>query len=148
MRRVLLTLATVAALTGCSVFGQNASCTRADRDSAVSVVWRPADFGGTDAAVVRVCVEDGCEERESGDADDPVAGVSVRLPDDIGAVTVPVRLKVTTARDDRIVVDAGRRARLTEQHPNGTSCAPGAWTATFRADPDKGLTSPEGLSLR
>ncbi|MGP3736215.1 hypothetical protein ACTWJ9_24045 [Streptomyces sp. GDS52] len=117
-------------------------------DSEVSVVWRPADFGGTDAAVVRVCVEDRCEEQRSGDADHPIAGVSVRLPDDIGAVTVPVRLKVTAARDDRVVVDDSRRARLTGQHPNGASCSPEAWTATFRADPAKGLTSPEGLSLQ
>ncbi|WP_406358013.1 hypothetical protein OHB56_36030 [Streptomyces sp. NBC_01635] len=148
MRRILLTLATAAALTGCSVFGQDASCTQADMDSAVAVMWRPADFGGTDAAVIRVCVEDRCEERKSGDADNPIARVSVRLPDDIGAVTVPVWLKVTAARDDRVVVDDSRRARLTEQHPNGTSCSPVAWTAAFRADPAKGLTSPEGLSLR
>ncbi|MFJ2763177.1 hypothetical protein [Streptomyces prasinus] len=148
MRRVLLTLATVAALTGCSVFGQGVSCTKAGMDSDVVVVWRPADFGGTDAAVIRVCVEDRCEERKSGAADNPIARLSVRLPDDIDAVTVPVRLKVTAARDDRVVVDADRRARLTEQHSNGTSCAPVAWTAAFRADPAKGLTSPEGLSLR
>ncbi|WP_055627930.1 hypothetical protein [Streptomyces hirsutus] len=147
MRRILLVLAT-AALTGCSVFGQDTSCTKADMDSEVSVLWRPADFGGTDAAVIRVCVEDRCKERKSGDADNPIAGVSVRLPDDIGAVTVPVRLKVTAARDDRVVVDDSRRARLTEQHPNGISCSPVAWTATFRADPAKGLTSPEGLSLQ
>ncbi|GAB2826594.1 hypothetical protein GCM10027073_64600 [Streptomyces chlorus] len=148
MRRILLTLATVAALTGCSVFGQETLCTQADMDSAVAVVWRPADFGSTDAAVIRVCVEDKCKEQKSGDADNPIAGVSVRLPDDIGAVTVPVRLKVTAARDDRVVVADSRRARLTEQHPNGTSCSPVAWTAAFRADPAKGLTSPEGLSLQ
>ncbi|MFF0170451.1 hypothetical protein [Streptomyces prasinus] len=148
MRRVLLTLATTAALTGCSVFGQGVSCTKAGMDSDVVVVWRPADFGGTDAAVIRVCVEDRCEERKSGAADNPIARLSVRLPDDIGAVSVPVRLKVTAARDDRVVVDDSRRARLTEQHPNGTACAPVAWTAAFRADPAKGLTSPEGLSLQ
>ncbi|MEU6524214.1 hypothetical protein ABZ892_15700 [Streptomyces sp. NPDC046924] len=147
MRRLLLILAT-AALTGCSVFGQDASCTQTDMDSEVSVMWRPADFGGTDAAVIRVCVEDKCKEQKSGDANNPIAGVSVRLPDDIGAVTVPVRLKVTAARDGRVVVDDSRRARLTEQHPNGTSCSPEAWTATFRADPAKGLTSPKGLSLQ
>ncbi|MFD6323657.1 lipoprotein [Streptomyces sp. NPDC058442] len=146
MRRVLLTLGAAAALTGCSVFGRGGACTQADTDSEVSVVWRPADFGGTDAAVIRVCVEDRCEEQRSGDTDNPIAGVSVRLPDDIGAVTVPVRLKVTAARDDRVVVDDSRRARLTEQHPNGASCSPEAWTATFRADPAEGLTSPEGLS--
>ncbi|MBL3668354.1 lipoprotein [Streptomyces sp. M2CJ-2] len=148
MRRILLTLGAAAALTGCSVFGRDGACTRADMDSEVAVVWRPADFGGTDAAVIRVCVDDRCEEQRSGDADDPIAGVSVRLPDDIGAVTVPVRLKVTAARDDRVVVDDSRRARLTEQRPNGTSCSPVAWTATFRADPAEGLTSPEGLSLQ
>ncbi|WP_055595929.1 hypothetical protein [Streptomyces hirsutus] len=148
MRRILLVLATAAALTGCSAWGQETLCTKAGMNSEVSVVWRPADFGGTDAAVIRVCVEDRCEEQKSGDADNPIAGVSVRLPDDIGAVTVPVRLKVTAARDERVVVDDSRRARLTEQHPNGASCPPDAWRATFRADPAKGLTSPEGLSLQ
>lgn len=117
-------------------------------DSEVAVVWRPADFGGTDAVMVRVCVEDTCEERASGNADDPIARVAVRLPDDIGATAVPVRLKVTAERDDRVVVDDSRRARLTEQRPNGSSCSPGAWTAAFRADPAKGLAPPKGLSLR
>ncbi|MFE9172447.1 membrane lipoprotein lipid attachment site-containing protein [Streptomyces kebangsaanensis] len=148
MRRVLFTLGTAVALTGCSVFGQDTPCTLMDMDSGVSVVWRPADFGGTDAATVRLCVEDRCEERASGDADVPFAGVTVRLPDDIGATTVPVRLKVTEARDGRVVVEDSRRARLSKQQPNGASCPPTVWTATFRAHPAKGLTSPKGLSPR
>ncbi|PZH19124.1 hypothetical protein C1I97_03065 [Streptomyces sp. NTH33] len=148
MRRILLTLGTAVALTGCSVFGQAPVCTLMDMDSGVSVVWRPADFGGTDAATVRVCVEDRCVERASGDADVPFARVSVRLPDDIGATTVPVRLKVTAARDGRVVVEDSRRMRLAKQQPNGASCPPTVWTAAFRAHPAKGLTSPKGLSLR
>lgn len=148
MRRILLTLGTAVALTGCSVSGQGTLCTQADMESEVAVVWRPADFGGTDATTIRVCVDDSCKERASGDPSDPIARVAVRLPDDIGAATVPVRLEVTAARDGRAVVSDSRRARLTEQHPNGASCSPTAWTATFRADPAKGLTSPKSLSLQ
>jgi hypothetical protein len=120
----------------------------ADDDSRVSAVWRPADFGGQDAASIRLCVNGTCEERTSGSADDPFAMLSVRLPDGVGASTLPVRLTVTSAKSGETVVEDSARARLTEQHPNGTSCPPTVWTATFRAHPDKGLTSPEGLKLQ
>lgn len=148
MRRALLTLLLTVALTGCSVFGQDTSCTLADADSHVSVVWRPADFGGLDAVSVRLCAAGVCEERRSGSPDDPFASLSVRLPDDIGASTVPVRLTVTSAGTGAVVVEDSVRARLTEQHVNGTSCPPTTWTATYRAHPDKGLTSPKGMKLQ
>ncbi|MFJ4687969.1 hypothetical protein ACIQNG_28510 [Streptomyces sp. NPDC091377] len=148
MRRALLTALLVTALTGCSVFGQDPPCTQADADSQVSTVWRPADFGGQDAVKIRVCVDGTCEERSSGDPADPVASLTVRLPDDIGAATVPVRLTVTSAKSGDTVVEDSTRAELTEQHPNGASCPPTVWTATFRAHHEKGLTSPEGMKLQ
>ncbi|MFD5254360.1 hypothetical protein ACFWM5_16160 [Streptomyces bobili] len=58
--RLLAVLFLAGALSGCTLIGRGAACTQADMDSAVGVRWQPADFGGTDAAVVRVCVaEDG-----------------------------------------------------------------------------------------
>ncbi|KOU66410.1 hypothetical protein ADK57_18360 [Streptomyces sp. MMG1533] len=148
MRRSPLTPLLAAALTGCSLLGQDTPCTEADADSQVSVVWRPADFGGRDAAMIRLCVDGTCEERTSGSPDGPFASLSVQLPDSIGASTVPVRLTVTSAKSGDPVVEDSTRARLTEQHPNGTSCPPTTWTATFRAHPGKGLTSPEGMKLQ
>ncbi|MET9902411.1 hypothetical protein [Streptomyces sp. NPDC006446] len=148
MRRLLLTLLPMMALTGCSFLGQKMPCTLADGDSRVSAVWLPADFGGRDAATIRLCVNSTCEERSSGDPDDPFASLSVRLPDGIGASTLPVRLTVTSAKSGDTVVEDSTRARLTEQQPNGTSCPPTVWTATFRAHPDKGLTSPKGMKLQ
>ncbi|WP_409473014.1 lipoprotein [Streptomyces sp. HC307] len=148
MRRTVLTTLLALALTGCSFVGQDTPCAQADADSAVSLVWRPSDFGGRDAATIKLCVDDTCRERASGDPDDPFGSVSVRLPDDIGASTVPVKLTVTSAETGDPVVMDSTRARLTEQHPNGTSCPPTVWTATFRADPDKGLTSPKGMKLQ
>ncbi|MGC3001237.1 hypothetical protein ACPF8X_23440 [Streptomyces sp. G35A] len=148
MRRALLTPLLAVALTGCSLLGQDTPCTEADADSQVSAVWQPADFGGRDEVKIRLCVDDTCEERTSGSPDDPFASLSVRLPDDVGASTVPVRLTVTSAKSDDTVVKDSTRARLKEQHPNGPSCPPTTWTATFRAHPDKGLTSPEGMKLQ
>ncbi|MFH9179254.1 hypothetical protein [Streptomyces albogriseolus] len=152
MRRALITpvfaMTLTVTLAGCSLFGEAAPCTEADADSQVSAVWQPADFGGRDAATIRLCVDDACEERASGNPDDPFASLSVRLPDDVGATTVPVRLTVTSAKGGDTVVEDSAQARLTEQHPNGVECSPTVWTATFRAHPDKGLTSPKGLKLQ
>ncbi|MFD9466815.1 hypothetical protein [Streptomyces sp. NPDC060027] len=148
MRRLLLTLLPVAALTGCSLLGQNMPCTLVGGDSRVSAVWLPADFGGRDAATIRLCVNRTCEEHASGSPGDPFASLSVRLPDGIGASTLPVRLTVTSAKSGATVVEDSTRARLTEQHPNGRSCPPTVWTATFRAHPDKGLTTPKGMNLQ
>ncbi|MGW0998460.1 hypothetical protein ACWD5V_35355 [Streptomyces sp. NPDC002523] len=89
-----------------------------------------------------------CEERTSGSPDDPFARLVVRLPDDIGASTVPVQLTVTSVKNSDKVVEDSTQAKLTEQHPNGASCPPTVWTATFRAHPDKGLTSPKGMKLQ
>ncbi|MFE9440970.1 hypothetical protein ACFYO2_18610 [Streptomyces sp. NPDC006602] len=148
MRRALLTPLLAATLTGCSLLSQGTSCTEVDANSQVSAVWRPADFGDRDTARIRLCVDGTCEERTSGSPDDPFASLSVQLPDDIGASTVPVQLTVTSAKSGDTVVEDSTRAKLTEQHPNGTSCPPTTWTATFRAHPDKGLTSPEGMKLQ
>ncbi|MDX3547191.1 hypothetical protein PV729_34975 [Streptomyces europaeiscabiei] len=148
MRHTLLIPLLAVALTGCALLGPDTTCTEADADSQVSAVWRPADFGGQDAARIRLCVDGTCEERTSGSPDDPVATLAVQLPDDIGASTVPVRLAVTSAKSGDTVVADTTRAKLTELHPNGTSCSPTVWTATFRVHPDKGLTSPKGLKLQ
>jgi hypothetical protein len=148
MRRALLTPLLAVALTGCSVLGQDDLCTMAGADSQVSVVWRPADFGGLDAVTLRLCAAGICKERPSGNPDDPFARLSVRLPDDIGPTTVPMRLTVTSVKTGATVVNDSIRAKLTEQHVNGTSCPPTTWTATYRAHPDKGLTSPKGLKLQ
>ncbi|MEU9553865.1 hypothetical protein [Streptomyces fumanus] len=85
MRRALLVPLPAAALAGCSLLGRDATpCRQADADSQVSGVWRSADFGGPDAAVIRLCVDDTCEARLSGDPGDPFTSPAVRLPDDVG----------------------------------------------------------------
>ncbi|MFI9151513.1 lipoprotein [Streptomyces sp. NPDC053367] len=147
MRRYLFTPLLAVALTGCSLLGQDTPCTQADADSQVSAVWRPADFGGRHAATIRLCVDDACEERASGDPEDPFMSVSVRLADDIEAAAVPVRLRVEFA-DGRPPLARSSTAKLTEQHPNGAACSPTVRTATYRVDPVKGLTSPKGMSLQ
>ncbi|MFD7771451.1 hypothetical protein [Streptomyces sp. NPDC059787] len=148
MRRALFVPLLAVALTGCSALGRDTPCTEAAADSQVSVVWRPADFGGPDAARLRLCVDGVCEEQASGSSDDPFMSLAVRLPDDVGAKTVEVRLVVTSAKSGDTVVEDSAGAELTEQHPNGTSCPPTVWTATFRAHPAEGLTSPEGMKLQ
>lgn len=147
MRQIVVALGTVAAaLTGCTPDG---ACTLMDMDSGVGVVWRPADFGKQrDAVTVRLCVDGRCAQRPSGDPGDPVRTLSVRLPDDVGAGPVPVKLTVTAGKDGRVVVQDSRRARLAEEHPNGRSCPPTSWTASFRVHPEKGLTSPKGVKLQ
>ncbi|MFD7873967.1 hypothetical protein ACFV5G_07535 [Streptomyces sp. NPDC059766] len=148
MCRTLVVPLLAVALSGCSLLGRNAPCTLVGAESGVSAVWRPADFGAQDAARIRLCVNSTCKERTSGAPDDPFASLFVRLPDDVGASTLPVRLTMTSAQSGDTVVEDSTRARLTEQHPNGTSCPPTAWTASFRADPVKGLVSPEGMRLQ
>lgn len=105
MRRILYMPLLAVALTGCSLAGQDTPCTKADADSQVSAVWPPADFGGRDAARIRLCVDGTCKERMSGSPDDPFASLSVRLPNDSGASTVPVRLTVASAKSGHTVVD-------------------------------------------
>lgn len=141
MRRALLAPLLAVTLTGCSFLGQDSLCTEADAHSQVSAVW-PADFGGRDAARIRLCVDGTREERTSGSPDDPLAVMRVRLPDDIGASTVPVRLTVTSVKNGDTVVEDSTRARLTAQQPNGPPCSPTAWTATFRAHPDRAPPHP------
>ncbi|MEV4876168.1 hypothetical protein [Streptomyces cyaneofuscatus] len=146
MGKVLLSLLLVASLAGCAG-RQGAMCTLTDMDSGVSVIWRPADFEGTGGATLRVCVDRICEERASGNPSDPIGMASVRLPDDIGGKKVPVELTVTPAKGSSPVTYT-EQAQLTEKRPNGPDCEPVAWVASFRADPVKGLVSPEGFSLQ
>ncbi|MFE5208132.1 hypothetical protein [Streptomyces sp. NPDC056600] len=152
MRRRRLPLATGAltaltTLMGCSGPGNGPICTMIGMDSGVSVGWRTADFPD-EATIVRVCVDGKCKERLSVDADGPVLRLTVPLKQDIGGKTVTVRLTVTAGKDERVVTTDTRRVKLTEQHPNGVSCPPTAWTAAFRAHPSKGLIAPKGLSPR
>ncbi|BCM69565.1 MULTISPECIES: membrane lipoprotein lipid attachment site-containing protein [Streptomyces] len=148
MRRIITALGAVAALTGCA--GPERACTLMDMESGVAVLWRPADFGRPDAVTVRLCVDGRCAERASGGPADPLpfGRVSVPLPDDVGAGPVPVRLTVTAREGGRVVVRDSLRARLKEQRPNGASCPPTAWTAAFRAHPERGLVSTRGMDLR
>ncbi|MEU0376590.1 hypothetical protein ABZ093_04685 [Streptomyces cyaneofuscatus] len=146
IRGVLLSLVAVVSLAGCTA-QQGALCTLSDMDSGVSVVWRPADSKGSGGATIRVCVDGSCDERASGDPSDPIGMASVRLPDDIGAKTLPVELTVTPVKGGGVVTDTAQ-AQLTEQRPNGPNCEPVAWVARFRADPVKGLVSAEGFSLQ
>ncbi|MFF3615864.1 hypothetical protein [Streptomyces sp. NPDC002580] len=148
MRRTILVPLLAVALTGCSLLGPDTPCTRADADSEVALLWRPADFGGLDAARIRLCVDGTCKTRSSGGPDDPFLRMGIRLSDDVGASTLPVRLTVTSVKSGDTVVEDSARARLTEQHPNGAACPPTVRTATFRAHPDKGLTSPKGMKLQ
>ncbi|MER5602590.1 hypothetical protein [Streptomyces sp. NPDC002265] len=148
MRRTLGIPLLAVALTGCSQLGGETPCTMADAESRVSAVWRPADFGGQDAATITLCVDGTCKERTSGGPDDPFASLSVRLSDNVGASTLPVRLMVMSTKTGDTVVEDITRARLTEWHPNGPACTPAVRTATFRAHPRKGLISPEGMRLQ
>ncbi|MER6159570.1 hypothetical protein ABT147_29150 [Streptomyces sp. NPDC001868] len=75
-------------------------------------MWQPADFGGRDAATIRLCVDGACEERTAGSPGDPFAPLAVRLPDDIGATTVPVRLTVTVVKGGDKVVGMGPQTKL------------------------------------
>ncbi|WP_448320240.1 hypothetical protein [Streptomyces sp. CO7] len=148
--RLLLATGALTALTtlmGCADSGDDVMCTKRGMDSGVSVVWRPADFPDG-ATTLRVCVNGTCKQRPSGDPNDPVLSVSTPLRQDVGAVTVTVRLTVTAGKDERVVTTDTRRVKLREQHPNGASCPPTAWTATLRAHPSKGLISAKGLSLQ
>ncbi|MGV9560133.1 hypothetical protein [Streptomyces sp. NPDC003522] len=149
MRGRLLAVPVLAVvLSGCALPGRGTACTQADADSAVGVLWTPADFGGADAAVVQVCVEERCARRASGSPGDPFARLSVRLPDDVGDVTVPVELTVTSAADGRVLVSDRVPAALTGQRPNGRSCPPVAWTASYRVHPERGLVPATGALPR
>ncbi|MGX1541781.1 hypothetical protein [Streptomyces adustus] len=148
MRRTLVIPLLAVALTGCSQSGGENPCTMADAESRISVMWRPADFGDQDAVTIMVCVNSTCKQRTSGSPDDPLASLSIRLSDNTGASTLPVRLMVMSTKNGDTVVEDSTRARLTEQHPNGPSCTPAVRTATFRAHPGKGLVPPEGMSLQ
>lgn len=148
MRRTLFVPVLAAALTGCSLLGHDTACTQADEDSRVSAVWRPADFGGRDAARIRLCVDDTCEERTSGSPDDPFISLSVKLPDEVGASSVPVRLVVTSEKDGDTIVEDNARTRLTEDHPNGTSCPPPSGRRPSVPTPPRASSRPRGSNSK
>ncbi|MFD6421312.1 hypothetical protein [Streptomyces sp. NPDC060198] len=143
---VLPVLLAAAVLSGCSGAGETA-CTLLGMDSQVSLAWRASDFGPANAASLRFCVGEVCEERKSGNPGDPTNHLSIPLPEADGPGPVQVRLTVTSTADGKEIVTDGTEAELKEQHPNGEGCDPTAWTATVRAEP-AGLTDPEGLPLR
>ncbi|MGW3660028.1 hypothetical protein ACWD6R_32260 [Streptomyces sp. NPDC005151] len=147
MRRfVLPALLAASILTGCSGTGETA-CTLVGMDSQVSLVWRPSDFGTANAATLRFCAGEVCEERKSGDPDDPANLLAIPLPEADGPGPVQVRLTVTSTVDGKEIVTDETEANLKEQHPNGRGCDPTAWTAAVRAEP-VGLTDPKGLPLQ
>ncbi|MEU9064188.1 hypothetical protein AB0D13_36435 [Streptomyces sp. NPDC048430] len=142
-RFVVPTLLAASLLTGCSGAGES-SCTLVGMDSEVSLVWHPSDFGTADAATFRFCAGEVCEQRKSGDPDDPFNRLSIPIPQADGPGPVPVRLTVTATAGGKKIVSDQAEATLEEQHPNGKDCEPTAWTASFRAEP-VGLTDPKGL---
>ncbi|MGX2996823.1 hypothetical protein JNUCC64_21535 [Streptomyces sp. JNUCC 64] len=147
--RTVPAMAVAAALTGCATpLGGGPNCTQMGADSGITLTWRPADFGEADAATVRLCVGKVCEDRSSGRPSEPMAMAQIPLEQDVGAVTVTVRLTVTSVRDGRVLVRDTARPRLARHQPNGAGCPPTAWTAAFRVHPGKGLVSPKGISLR
>lgn len=148
MCRFLLVPLLAVTLTGCSLFGQDTPCTPTGGESHVSVVWKPADFGSQDAAKIRLCVNGRCKERTTGSPDDPFMSLSVQLSDDIGASRLPVQLTVSSTKNGETVVKDSVQAKLKKQYPNGKGCPPTIWTATFRAHPSKGLTTPKGMKLQ
>ncbi|GAA2252914.1 hypothetical protein GCM10010232_46820 [Streptomyces amakusaensis] len=147
MRKTLLLAALpVLALTGCTA-DEALNCTKKGMDSAVSVVWQPADFERTGGATIRLCANGDCEERASLNPEDPFETLSVRLPDDIGPKKLPVELTVTPAKGGEPLKDT-ETAQLVKEQPNGPGCEPTVWRAAFRAHPEKGLIPPKGLSLQ
>ncbi|GAA3370560.1 hypothetical protein GCM10020367_17670 [Streptomyces sannanensis] len=125
-------------LAGCS---QPRVCTLIGADSGVTVRWRSADFADAGPATFRLCVRDTCEEHTLDVSQNEEGFLTLRLPDDIGAVTVPVRFTVTPIAGGQAVLDARANARLKESHPNGEECSFTVFQAGFRADRSKGLTS-------
>ncbi len=148
MRRFLLLPLLAVALTGCSLPGQDTPCTKTGGKSHVSVVWKPTDFVSQDAAKIRLCVHGTCKERTTGNPDDPFVSLSVQLSGDVGASTLPVQLIVSSTKNGETVIEDSAQAKLKKQYPNGKGCPPTVWTATFRAHPSKGLTTPKGMKLQ
>ena len=145
MKRCLILLALLTA--GCTASGESRVCTAVDAESEVRVVWKPADFADEEAFTVRLCARDACKERSVTVNDDPLTTISVRLGDDAGPGTVPVRF-TATADDGRIVLDDRAGIRLEKHQPNGESCAPTAWQGALRAVPGGGLVSAGGMPVR
>ncbi|GAA3626195.1 hypothetical protein ACLIYM_19065 [Streptomyces fenghuangensis] len=138
MRRLALLPILLAA--GCALPGESRACTLIGAESGVRVVWEPADFAADAAgggATVRLCVRNDCTEREA-TARDPFGGLSVRLEEDAGPATVPVRFTVT-ASGGRTLLDDRTEVALRRSTPNGEECPPVVWQAALRAVPGEGL---------
>ncbi|MGY1454180.1 hypothetical protein [Streptomyces sp. SS8] len=138
MRRLALLPILLAA--GCALPGESRICTLVDAESGVQVAWEPADFAADAAgggATVRLCVRDDCTERKT-TARNPFGGLSVRLDDDAGPATVPVRFTVT-APGGRTLLDDRAEVTLERSAPNGEECPPVVWQAALRAVPGEGL---------
>ncbi|MGW3248496.1 hypothetical protein [Streptomyces sp. NPDC001070] len=127
------------ALTGCAVIDAP-NCTLADAESGVVVAWAKKDF--PENARFRLCSGRVCMDRV-GTRDTWTTRVEVRLPDDIGARTVPVRFTVTSADGSRTLYARVTAVRLQRYAPNGESCDPIVWQAALRADPGAGLVPVE-----
>jgi hypothetical protein len=139
MRR--LALLPILPAAGCALPGESRACTLVGAESGVRVGWRPSGFAAGangDGATARLCVRDDCVERAV-TARDPLGALSVRLDDDAGPATVPVRFTVT-APGGRILFDDRTEATLKRSAPNGEECPPVVWQAALRAAPDEGLT--------
>ncbi|MER5494144.1 hypothetical protein [Streptomyces sp. NPDC002490] len=133
-----------AALTGCSSTPDDRACTEIGAESGVTLAWRPADFGDRDAATVRLCVWERCEEKPSGNPKEPEALLTIPVSEKIGGDHVAVRLTVTSRDDEdegEVIVKDRAIPRLAKYQPNGPDCEPTAWQATFRADPEEGLVA-------
>ncbi|MER6912787.1 hypothetical protein ABT354_14055 [Streptomyces sp. NPDC000594] len=123
-----------------------AICTQKGGSSGVTVGWDRDDFPR--AATFRVCAGERCEQAEwTAGADMPMDALLVEMDEDIGGITVPVRLTVTSPRGERIVEDSAR-VRLREDHINGRGCDPVLWTAGLTAHPEKGLVPADGPAER
>jgi hypothetical protein len=123
------------ALTGCDIIDAP-NCTLAGAESGVAVAWAKGDF--PEYSRFRLCSGKVCMDRV-GTPDSWTTSVEVRLPDDIGPESVPVRFTVTSADGSRTLYARVTAVRLQRYAPNGESCDPIVWTAALRADPGAGL---------
>ncbi|MFI8423830.1 hypothetical protein [Streptomyces sp. NPDC085479] len=132
--------AVVALAAGCQADSRRI-CTLTDADSGVTVSWRPADFPVGARHVL--CADGECRHRERLSATEPVAFLSVPLPEEKeGPRDVALRFTVTDpAEGGRVVYDRSTRVELRVFHPNGEGCGPAVRQGGARADPVRGLVS-------
>ncbi len=116
-------------------------CTMIGGDSGVDVWWEPADFMdqvGKGPLRVRVCAQDVCDTYDLEKLDPaPRPSFFVRLEKDVGAVSVPVRVTVST--EGRELYDERATVKLGKSQPNGEHCEPTLYQARVTVDPERGL---------